>query len=486
MFSPVSGLYSLLKTFSGVYCLLLISTYISVITNQLSHSELDTPGTEVENLLCYLYIISCLFLLYLILYLARLPTTHDHSRSHGTGFLRQGTVVFGLGAFMYHLLEFVQYFILDLDPHCSPAVRSTLLSGLALVFAALQTWVVVMLPRLNIKLGNGIPHLGLMHLVATNLVIWLRAVIKESLHEMEAIHLKASRSNQHYDRHNNIQDRLDMEDCREQYHDDDYVTNVLKASSPFLYAFIIEFSLVGGTFFYNTWNSIHTREDVRTDQNKKVKKTNLCATIAKINWAQSTAGTMAGVFVLLLTLVDLFIFFTNIRTDKGNILEYLGKIFTSSINFLALLAAVVAFFQLQRLRERKHKEENTVDLFLLNFGMFFVFVYSCFTITVGVFSTNHSIPGSVLVTNGVIEIIAVSAQTILIHQLLLKTIDKADSHLHGRNFVVFLSFVNFSIWLFNTFELQKSKASLIEAGYFGHKTWVWLQRITLPVCVFFR
>ena len=98
----------------------------------------------------------------------------------------------------------------------------------------------------------------------------------------------------------------------------------------------------------------------------------------------------------------------------------------------------------------------------------------------------HLIPGSVLVTNGVIEIIAVSAQTILIHQLLLKTIDKADSHLHGRNFVVFLSFVNFSIWLFNTFELQKSKASLIEAGYFGHRTWVWLQRITLPVCVFFR
>ena len=474
----------MLKTVSGVYCLLLLSTYISVIINQLTHSDLNTPETEVENLLCYLYIISCIFLLYLILYLARLPTTHDNVKSHGTGFLRQGAVVFGLGSFMYHLLEFVEYFILRLDPHCYAGVATTLISGLALVFAGLQTWVVVMLPRLNIHLATGLPHLGLMHLVATNLLIWLRALLKESLHEMEALHLTAGGTREHHDHHD--QPRLDMEHCREQYHADDYVTNVLTASSPFLYAFIIEFSLVGGTFFYNTWNSIHTKQDVLPDQTKKYKKTNLCATIAKINWAQSTTGTMAGVFVLLLTLVDLFIFFTNIRVDEGNVLEYLGKIFTTSINLLAFMAAVVAFFQVQRLKERGHKEDNSVDLFLLNFGMFFVFVYSCFTITVGVFDTKNSIPGSVLVINGVIEILAVTAQTVLIHQLLLKTIDREDSDLHGRNLVVFLSFVNFSIWLYNSFELQKSKASLIEADYYGHRTWIWLQRITLPVCVFFR
>ena len=484
MFSPAAGLCSVLKTVSGVYCLLLLSTYISVIINQQTHSHLKTPEREVENLLCYLYIVSCLFLLYMILYLARLPTTHDNVKSHGTGFLRQGAVVFGLGSMMYHLLEFVEYFILRLDPHCYAAVQSTLISGLAVVFAGLQTWVVVMLPRLNINQATGLPHLGMMHLVATNLVIWLRALVKESLHEKEALYLNTSGGTDHHYDHS--QPRLEMAECREKYHADDYVTNVLNASSPFLYAFIIEFSLVGGTFFYNTWNSIHTKEDVLPDHTRKKKKTNLCATIAKTNWDQSSAGTLAGVFVLLLTLVDLVIFFTNIRTDEGNILEYLGKIFTTSINFLGLIAAVTAFFKLQRLGERKHKEDNTVDLFLLNFGMFFVFVYSCFTITVGVFDTKHSIPGSVLVINGVIEIIAVTAQIILIHQLLLKTIDREDSYLYGRNLVVFLSFVNFSIWLFNTFELQKSKASLIEADYFGHETWIWLQRITLPVCVFFR
>ena len=35
------------------------------------------------------------------------------------------------------------------------------------------------------------------------------------------------------------------------------VTRVLQ-SSPFLFCFIVEFSLVGSTVFYNTWHNVHT------------------------------------------------------------------------------------------------------------------------------------------------------------------------------------------------------------------------------------
>merc|ERR1712079_43851 len=86
------------------------------------------------------------------------------------------------------------------------------------------------------------------------------------------------------------------------------------------------------------------------------------------------------------------------------------------------------------------------------------------------------IPGAVHVINGVVEILAVTAQTIL----------TATAYLHGRQVVAFLSFVNFSIWLFYTFELPRSKASPVEAKFYGFSTWVLLQRITLPICIFFR
>ena len=36
------------------------------------------------------------------------------------------------------------------------------------------------------------------------------------------------------------------------------VTRVVTQSSPFLFCFIVEFSLVGSTVFYNTWRNVHT------------------------------------------------------------------------------------------------------------------------------------------------------------------------------------------------------------------------------------
>ena len=52
--------------------------------------------------------------------------------------------------------------------------------------------------------------------------------------------------------------------------------------------------------------------------------------------------------------------------------------------------------------------------------------------------------------------------------------------------VTFLAFLNFSLWLFDSFELQKSKASMVESSFYGAFVWVWMQRITLPLCIFFR
>ena len=52
--------------------------------------------------------------------------------------------------------------------------------------------------------------------------------------------------------------------------------------------------------------------------------------------------------------------------------------------------------------------------------------------------------------------------------------------------VTFLAFLNFSLWLFDSFELQKSKASMVESNFYGAFVWVWMQRITLPLVIFFR
>ena len=64
--------------------------------------------------------------------------------------------------------------------------------------------------------------------------------------------------------------------------------------------------------------------------------------------------------------------------------------------------------------------DNSLNVFLLLLGIFFVYVYSCLTITVGVFTNDHAIPGGVHIANGVLELVAVTLQIILIFILLAK------------------------------------------------------------------
>ena len=71
--------------------------------------------------------------------------------------------------------------------------------------------------------------------------------------------------------------------------------------------------------------------------------------------------------------------------------------------------------------------------------------------------------------------------------LIMNHATKREDFSHpGRQMTTFLILVNFSLWFVNTFELQKSQASPVESEVYGAVTWVWLQRLTLPLVIFFR
>ena len=140
-------------------------------------------------------------------------------------------------------------------------------------------------------------------------------------------------------------------------------------------------------------------------------------------------------------MVPSVLFLTNIHHHHHNTsIWFVGKILNTSVNFLGFLAALVAFFKIQTLTDKKHPQENTVDLFLLDFGVFFVYIYSCITITVGLFNNILSFSNTVLVVSGITEIIGVTFQTILIHQLLCKgRVKKISKSVFPTLFYIFLA-----------------------------------------------
>ena len=93
------------------------------------------------------------------------------------------------------------------------------------------------------------------------MVFWAKTVIRESLIEF----------NEYYE-------RLEMEEALKECEKEaracvtedvveDAIREILRAATPFLFAFIIEFALIGATMFYNMWASVepHQKADTSHD-----------------------------------------------------------------------------------------------------------------------------------------------------------------------------------------------------------------------------
>ncbi len=55
-----------------------------------------------------------------------------------------------------------------------------------------------------------------------------------------------------------------------------------------------------------------------------------------------------------------------------------------------------------------------------------------------------------------------------------------------RQVTAFLFMYNLAQWIIVTFEMQKMQSSVEEVEYYGSVQWVLIQRITLPLTIFFR
>ena len=314
----------------------------------------------------------------------------------------------------------------------------------------LQAAVVIIYPRLNIHYGGGLPHFVMMHLIATNLIIWVRSLMVSTFHEFhdelsgrnhtagtadlaEDLLTIVSESGSHYDKLH----------CVTDFQDDLKIKHILIKSSGLIMAFIVEFSVMGCIFFYNTWNHVHTMtqleirqyiDSVSDDAPKKRvhKRHNLCAPLARANWSNSTCGMVTGSICLLVTILELIIFVVaaqNNEDDSNNeTLEIIGKVVNTLINFLAICSCFVGLIRIQGLmdKDKPSLERDSYDgeRFLLNCGVFFIFLYNCLTTAVGAQGKHDNLANDdkrlIHVFQGILETMAAAIQTLFIHQLSIK------------------------------------------------------------------
>ncbi|ODN03693.1 Otopetrin-2 [Orchesella cincta] len=111
------------------------------------------------------------------------PKTSQSDTAHGSFFLRMGTLAFGLGAMIYIGLELGAFFEIPIGSSCYNILRGVN-PLLQLIFTFMQMYFIFINSRLRIHKFKIIARFGLMHVVATNLCVWIRILVRECFKEI--------------------------------------------------------------------------------------------------------------------------------------------------------------------------------------------------------------------------------------------------------------------------------------------------------------
>ena len=125
---------------------------------------------------------------------------------------------------------------------------------------------------------------------------------------------------------------------------------------------------------------------------------------------------------------------------------------------------------------------------LLRISALGIFMYSAFSMIAGALGTSKEEPPTLVFINGLLSVIEVTVQTIFISDMSRRSVNsiEQDREKPGRQSVTFLLITNLTLWLVYTFEMQKVEANPVQLNFYGFLPWAIVQRISLPLCIFYR
>ncbi|XP_013138599.1 PREDICTED: uncharacterized protein LOC106103392 isoform X4 [Papilio polytes] len=511
--------------------------------------------------------------------------TSQNDHSHGSFFLRIGAIAFGLGTMIYNGLEFGTFFELPLDSPCYLILKGVN-PVLQMVFTFMQMYFIFMNSRLNIHRFKVIARFGLMHVVATNICVWIRTLVLESLKEITDYHVKNPQGipgegilgkviRKHTLRHSgkvfgaattaatsvaatavsmakSTSDQIlnvvtttvaaptttsTTTNSTELFESFDILNpaalianidnttvcgrnpimgTIVTDSAPYLYPFIIEYSLIGAAVIYVMWKHIGRYPSVANDEDlerrlEAVLSRRAAALAAaqrgnRVDCAGASKGLFCGLLLLVASLICLILFFVLIRHHELKRLSiYLADVSHCALMVLSILAILIGFIRgrklkwsanpsctepLRRVQSLKFRSEEQSDLndILLRVSAFGLFVYAVFSVIAGGMGAFTHEPNLLVMITGCLSVLQVVLQLLFIADVSRRRVHLPEQERSkpARQAVTFLLICNVTMWLIYTFEAQKVLANPVQLDFYGFVAWSLVQRFTLPLCIFHR
>ncbi|KAK7871321.1 hypothetical protein R5R35_007585 [Gryllus longicercus] len=445
--------------------------------------------------------------------------TSQNVHSHGSFFLRVGAIAFGLGTMIYNGLECGAFFEIPFDSPCYQILRG-INPVLQMIFTFMQMYFIFMNSRLNIHRFKVLARFGLMHVVATNLCVWIRTLVLESLKEITALQNTTLSSFEENSSAFNSSFPLGqfgdplppaaflssfngtttsptttLEDCGRI----NIMGTIVQDSAPYLFPFIIEYSFIGAAVIYVMWRHIGrnpryvTEEDLEHRLEVMLSRRAVAMAQAqqhgRVDCVGASKGLFFGLLLLVGSLICLILFFVLITqaTPFKIIAIYLADVSHCILMALSIVAIIIGFIRVQSLKFRAEEQSDLNDI-LLRVSAFGLFVYAVFCVIAGSLEAFTQIPNLLVMITGLLSVFQVVLQLLFIADVARRRVHlpEHDRSKPGRQIVTFLLICNVTMWVIYTFEVQKVSANPVQLKFYGVLPWAIVQRVTLPLCIFHR
>ncbi|KAF6200214.1 hypothetical protein GE061_006517 [Apolygus lucorum] len=520
-------LETLTITLSGLYCKLLIVLGMSFPVAEFLSQEAST--TLYKGFYLYLYIVSMMFLAFVYSTLLKqravdtvLSTAaasadthaqgdrpkrrsiHQHSTGrYGSFYLRMGAVAFGIGSMIFSGLEFGHYLEMAHKQGCrnyllamTPTIR------MAFIIIQLQ-FIFVSNKQKMLKEFKTITRFGLMHMIATNICVWLSVVATETGDEIISFY-KNSKSIQ--DDHTGLSavggfievnrtalmaHRSKMEECRK--------TNImgalLESAAPFLSPCTIEYSLICSVILYALWKNVCTNQTnvIHTGAyaNKVPKPvTGMTSQHFTVDCANAHKGLFASILVLVFTIISLIMFYVLVKEERyAPTAIFQMNVCELTLYVMGTLACLLAMHKIKRLRYEKNRqfELDTLLLILAQSGLYIYFMFSAIAAYLTLDDRSSRSPRTVLLMSSC-GILQSTLQTLFIVDAWWRrcTTSQNSKEKPARQLVTFLLLTNVAMWSINHLESARANFQPIELGFYGIWAWSIITQISMPLAVFYR
>lgn len=410
-------------------------------------------------------------------------------------YLRLGAIGFGLGSMIHDGFYIAQVFQGALYRVICYTNLDAIVSAAHITFTFCQTFFVFKNHKVVINMHKVLVRFGIMHIVATNICCWLvttvveanedfRTISKHGLLEKQQQHQQLQPDHPHHQQHVSVQ-HIEL---NESIHCN-LETNLARRTAPYLFPCTIEYSLIAAAVMYKIYQNVgHVSKLESSRRLPEMPEDRHDPT----DCHKANKGLFFGLFTMVFTFIAMgsfFMFSDGVSGVKDSevVATFIFMMTEIVLLSVSMISVVVGFIKMRVLRFTSF--DDTFDATLLVVALCGVFLYNTFSAV----SAIRSIPkygsiSTITVVTAVVRFVEGGLQTLFILEGLRRSAQHSG-HVHqkpGRALVTFLLLCNLSLWVVNTFEVQKAEAVPAHTEYYGERSWGIISFICVPLIIFFR